>query len=108
MRLSWLLPIALALGCAHAPPVIQGGITPLSEKEYSEVIRKNTAKTNQYSGFYQTFQADMTMLDNEMQTAVLRQKAYLLQWDEKEYNTEREKMLQENTAYAKFFLRFYT
>lgn len=106
--MRWLLPFVFVLGCAHAPPPIPGGVTPLTDLEYSELVRKNTSKTNQYSGFYQTFQADMTILTNEMKTASLRQQGYLLQWSESQFNTEREKVLQENSAYAKFFLRFYS
>jgi len=83
-------------------------VTPLSDEEYASVIRRNTTKTNQYAGIYQTFQADMTIQSSEVQTAGLRQKAYFLQWDERVYQREREKMLQENSAYSKFFMRFYS
>jgi hypothetical protein len=103
-----LAPIFLLAACVHEPTPIQNGVTPLNEREYTEVIRKNTSRTNQYSGFYQTFQADMTMLNSEMQTAALRQKGYFLQWDQKQFNAEREKMLQDASAYSKFFMRFYS
>src|ERR1041385_8973423 len=108
MRVFSWLALVLLVACAHQPAPREGGIAPPSEQEYTDVIRKNTAHTNQYSGFYQTFQADMTELNSEMQTAALRQKAYFLQWDQKQYNAEREKILQDATAYAKFFMRFYS
>ena len=107
----WMNPIALILlvaGCAHQTLPVAGGVTPLSDKEYSDIIRRATVKANQYAGLYQTFQADMTIETTEVQTAGLRQRGYFLQWDQKQYNTEREKILQEASAYAKYFLRFFS
>lgn len=80
----------------------------MSESSYAELIRKHTVKTNQYSGFYQTFQADMTILNSEVQTAALQQRAVYLQWDQRQYQTERDKVMQEASAYSKFFLRFFS
>lgn len=111
MRRILIVLSFLLVRCAHtavdsAP--LANGITPLPEQEYAEVIQKNTVKTNQYAGLYQTFQADMTIENSEVQTAALRQRGYFLQWDQKQFQTEREKGMQENSAYAKFFLRFYS
>lgn len=103
-----LLFIAMLAGCAHQTLPVAGGVTPLAENEYAAIIRKATVKANQYAGLYQTFQADMTIESNEVQTAGLRQRAYFLQWDQKQFNTEHEKILQENSAYAKYFLRFFS
>jgi hypothetical protein len=94
--------------CAHQSLPVTDGVTPLERNEYNEIIRKATVKTTHYAGLYQTFQADMTILSSEVQTAILRQRAYFLQWDQKQFQSEREKMLQENSAYSKFFLRFFS
>ncbi len=80
----------------------------MGEGEYLSLLRKNTSRADKYSGFYQTFQADVTILTTEVQSSVLRQKAHFLQWDQKQYQQEREKSLQESNAYAKFFMRFYS
>lgn len=102
-----LATLLIGLGCTSAPVnnsnVVQG--IPLSE--YTSVIRKNTSKTNQYSGFYQTFQADMTILNTEVITAGLRQRGHFMQWDQRQYQTERDKALQDASAFSKFFMRFY-
>ncbi len=112
--LRMILPLALfgvvalaSVGCAHPPMVGPNGVQPMSESEYNRLMKKNTSRTDQYSGFYQTFQADMTILTTEVQSAVLRQKGHFLQWDQKVYQQEREKSLQESNAYSKFFMRFY-
>lgn len=82
-------------------------VQPISQSEYARIIRKNTAQTNQYSGFYQTFQADMTQLNSEVITAGLRQRGHFMQWDNRQYQIERDKALQESSAFAKFFMRFF-
>lgn len=83
-------------------------VQAMDSSEYDHLIRKHTAHTDQYSGFYQTFQADMTVLTTEVQAASLRQKGAFMQWDQKKFQAEREKALQEANAYSKFFMRFYT
>src|SRR5262245_38726425 len=106
MRL--LLLVLILAGCASKPIVGQNTVTPMDSLEYSSLIRKHTVGTDQYRGFYQTFQADMTILTTEVQSASLRQRGNFLQWDMKQYQTEREKSLQEANAYSKFFMRFYS
>jgi hypothetical protein len=99
---------AAALGCAHQVPTRPDGVEGLSAAEYGGVVRAYTVQVNKYSGFYQTFQADMTILSTEMQTAALKQRANFQQWDQKHYLAEREKMLQDASAYSKFFMRFFS
>lgn len=102
------LLLVLMSGCAHQVPVRPDGVEPMSEVQYKGLVKSYTVSANHYSGFYQTFQADMTELSTEMQTAALRQKAYFQQWEQKKYQNEREKVMQESSAYAKFFMRFYS
>lgn len=100
--------LVLLAGCAHKPVTGPNTVEPLNPAEYARLIRKHTRGTDQYSGFYQTFQADMTILTTEVQSASLRQKGNFLQWDMKQYQAEREKSMQEANAYSKFFLRFFS
>src|SRR4051794_481882 len=113
MRFRWpkilLTLIALQMiACTHAAPTPDNTIKPSDVDEYRGVIQRHTVKTNQYSGFYQTFQADMTILSSEVQIASLRQKGGFMQWDEKQFQAERDKIVQDNSAYSHFFMRFYT
>src|ERR1700722_9633924 len=108
MRLCLALLSTMILSCSHSTPKSENGVLGPSEAEYAATVAKYTVKTNQYSGFYQTFQADMTILTTDMQTASLRQRSAFMQWDQKTYQGEHEKMLQESTAYAKFFMRFFS
>lgn len=107
-RLIFLAVLASAVSCAHQVPKVENGVTPPTHDEYVSTVSKNTVKTNQYSGFYQTFQADMTILSTDMQSSSLRQRAHFLQWDQKQYQSEREKILQDASAYSRFFMRFFS
>jgi len=107
VRLTLLIFLNLA-ACASKPTTIPGGVEGLSRSEYESILKKNTRKSVQYSGFYQTFQVDATLLTTELQTAMLKQRAQFMQWDQATYNSEREKALQEASAYSKVFLRFFS
>lgn len=107
MRLAILFLLILS-ACATTPVSNPNVVEALGEQEYATLVKKHTTKTNQYSGFYQTFQADMTIMSSEVQTAALKQKGHFLQWDQRQYQTERDKMMQEASAYAKFFMRFFS
>lgn len=105
----WIFAILISvLGCSGAPLKSPNGVEAMSEHSYAQLVKKNTTATNQYSGFYQTFQADMTILTSELQTESLKQRGQFLQWDQRAYQAERDKMLQEAAAYSKFFMRFFS
>ncbi len=99
--------IAVA-GCTAAPLKNSSGVEAMSPSSYASLISKHTVKTNQYSGFYQTFQADVTILSSDLQTEILKQRAQFSQWDQSAYQSERDKVMQESGAYSKFFLRFFS
>jgi hypothetical protein len=99
---------ATLAGCVQVPVSNRDPVPTLSRNEYESLIKRNTKSANQYSGLYQTFQSDVTQLNSEVQAESLKQKAHFLQWNQVQYQLERDKMIQESAAYAKFFLRFYT
>lgn len=104
-----MIPLFLVLSaCALNPVAVPSPVEPLSPTEYGQLMAKHTKRTNQYSGFYQTFQMDATLRTTEVLTAELRQRAHFLQWDQRQFQQEREKALQDASAYAKVFLRFFT
>ena len=104
-----LLPLLFFLSaCASQQTHTVNGIEAMSHTGYASMMKKNTVKTNQYSGFYQTFQADMTIMTSELQTEMLKQRAQFMQWNQQTYQAERDKMLQEASAYSKFFMRFFS
>lgn len=109
MRVLFSLCFLLTLSACTTAPVNEANpIAAMSRPDYAQLIKKNTRHTDQYSGLYQTFQADVTILTSEIQTEGLKQKALFLQWTPGQYQQEREKLMQEGTAYAKFFMRFFS
>ena len=105
------LPIVVTLlltACSHQTVKNNSGLEAMSSSNYARMVKKNTVKTNQYAGFYQTFQSDMTILTSELQTETLKQRAQFMQWDQATYQAERDKVLQEAAAYSKFFMRFFS
>jgi hypothetical protein len=96
------------LGCAQTPIRSIDSIDPMPADQYADLIKRHTTGTRQYAGFHQTFQAELTILTSEVLSAGLRQKAAFLQWNQKQYQSEREKSLQEANAYSRFFLRYFS
>ena len=103
-----LVFLLILSGCASNQVKSVNGIEAMGKTPYAAMVKRNTSRTDQYSGLYQTFQADMTILTSELQTEMLKQRAVFMQWDQREYQSERDKMLQENAAYAKYFMRFFS
>jgi hypothetical protein len=95
-------------GCKSETIQTSGAIAPLPDDQYAALVEKYTARTSRYAGFYATFQADLTMMSNEFKAAELKQRGAFMMWDERQYQQEREKAVQEAAAYAKFFMRFYS
>lgn len=107
MRFLLLATLILG-GCTHAPANNPNVVQALPPLEYAAILEKNTVKTDKYSGFYQTFQADVTELNTEVLTAIAQQRGAFMQWERGEYQRERERTLQEANAFSHFFMRFYS
>ena len=108
VRICILLSLVAMLGCSSAPVKSNSGIESMGKSRYASLVKKNSARTSQYSGFHQTFQATLTIMTAELQAEMLRQRAVYLQWDQTTYQAERDKMMQEAAAYSKFFMRFFS
>lgn len=105
MRVFLFGLLALSLSCATARPTLPGG---LSDSEYGDLVKKMTRSANQYDGFYQTFQAQVTFLSTALRTAGVVRLGEFQQWDAAKLQSERDRAFQEMAANAQFFMRFYT
>jgi hypothetical protein len=103
----WFATLAL-IGCAQTQVAQLSPLESMPAKEYAALIAKNTGDANQYSGFNQTFQASVTIMTAEVQAAVLRQRAVFKGWDQRQYQAEHEKAVQDASAYSHFALRLFT
>lgn len=80
----------------------------LSESQYERIVRRYTRSADKYNGLYQTFQASVTMLSTELQTASLQQRGQFMGWDPAKMQSERDRVFQEMSTQTKIFLRFYS
>ncbi len=105
-----IISSAVVLGCAHTEatkaPVEIGA--KLDERAYADLVGKNTQHSVQYEGFYNKFEIYATFLNSETQTAILQKKSEVFLWDQKQAQTEREKVFQENSNQTKFAISFFT
>jgi len=80
----------------------------LDSSDYAKTIHRNTKFEKKYDGFYQLYEAHLTFVDSEVQTAILQKKSDVYLWNAETAQKEREKMFQENSNSSHFILIFYT
>lgn len=107
MKALYLIFILSLVGCASPHPLTKTAGS-VSDAEYESMFKHNTYKTNQYDGFYQTFQADATFLSTELRTAGVARQADFQQWDSSRLQKERDNAFQQMATQTEFFLRFFT
>ena len=107
-RLAVLALTLCLCGCSHAPVMTQNPQHKMPPAEYEKLFKSRTRRTDQYHGFYQTFQADVTALSTDMLLAGLEQRAHALDWTPTHVASEREALMQDANQRAKFYLRFYS
>jgi hypothetical protein len=103
--------ILFSLGCAHTSESQKSNVaigSKMDEKSYVALIAKNTRHDIQYEGFYNKFEVSAMFFNSEVQTAILQKKSDVLQWDQKQAQTEREKLFQENSNQTRFEISFFT
>lgn len=111
---SWaiLLLSLLALtltSCSSTPKESEAVVGPrLSQREYAQLIERNTSGDKKYDGFYAVFEVYATLMNSDVQTAVLQKTTDTLQWSAQTAQKEREKLFQENSNSTKVFLSFFT
>ncbi len=105
MRFLVFSLLAFSISCATTRSTLPGG---LSDSEYGNLIKKMTRSANQYDGFYQTFQAQVTFLNTALRTAGVVRLGEFQQWDSAKLQSERDRAFQEMASSTQFFMRFYT
>lgn len=108
MRLLIVSILALQLAaCGHAKKGAE--ITErINESNYDDLINRYTKHDTQYDGFYNRFELYATFLNSNTQAAILQKRSDVLEWDQKQAQSEREKMFQENSTLTKFALSLFT
>jgi len=104
------LLLLLTVGCAHQKvnPKVEDQLAPISNGEFESLIEKNTKKDQGYSGLYNTFEGNLTLLNSEVKLGTLRLLAHSQNWERTQVAEEKEKDIQERASTTKFFLSFFT
>lgn len=105
-----VLSIMITLsGCSSQPARVGENIVgPVENSSYKPVVKKFSHNEKEYSGFHNTYQATMTILNSEVQNLALQRRGHFLQWSLEKAREEREKMFQEMSQNTKVFLAFYS
>ena len=109
MKLILISVICLGFAACSTTKPTGAEIGPrISKDEYIKKMKAKTKSDKKYDGFYQLYEAHVTMVDSDVQSLVLQRKSDVFQWDDETAQKEREKMFQENSTETKFFLVMYT
>lgn len=104
---SFFLAVVLT-ACATASPKGADIGPRLDPAKYASILKVNTISEKKYDGFYQLYEAHVTFIDSEVQTAILQRKSDVYQWNQEMAQKEREKMFQENSNTTKFVMVFFS
>lgn len=105
-----LAQLLLVAGCSS--PSLQSDLTSSSgqqppKSDYESIVAAHTRHAQAYSGFYNLFELDVTMLNSLVRSALIDKSAEFLQWDAEQARKEREKMFQEMSNEASYVISFY-
>lgn len=80
----------------------------LRRGSYANLIDSASQTTKRYNGFHQAFEATITPLNREVQTAVLEKRAEVLSWTPAQLETALNEANEKRLTHSYFFLRFFT
>ena len=104
-----LTAMTIFVSCSSKPATTNDNIVgPVGDSNYKPVVKKFSHNQKEYSGFHNTFQATMTLLNSEVQNLALQRRGHFLQWDLEKAREEREKMFQEMSQGTQVFLAFFS
>lgn len=77
------------------------------KSNYNQLINSASKTKKEYSGFHQAFEATVTPMNREIQTAVLEKRAGVLGWTPAELEMAKQEANDKRLTHSYFFLRFY-
>jgi len=117
----YIIVLVLQLGCSTTSELEPGMVSPptggepsspfagaVDEKAYLKLIDEYSAKDEQYSGFYSTFQYQATLLNSVILEAQLAIKAKDFKWPRETYFAEKEKVSESLAKETKIFMSFFS
>ena len=103
-----LLALSLGLNACSTGAKTEASAPDTSTTDYPSLVKKYSANAQKYDGFHATFEVHATILNSEVNVAILDQRTKFLSWTPEQQRQEREKSFQEMAAYSKIFMSFYS
>lgn len=107
---AFLLLITLS-ACAHYSPLnskLSKNWAPLSHKQQTRVVRKQTKKLQVYNGLHLSFDAEIVFINSTIQNNNLRLNSQFKNWTAKEADKNKVERTQHLSENSEFFLAFYS
>lgn len=98
----------LLAACASVPDEPQVVVSRINEDSYKQVIDRNSDGQSEYNGFYNNFEFRGTLLNKDVNDAMLIRQGDYFQWEDAKMNTEREKVIQESSNTTRIHVSFFT
>jgi len=105
LLLSFLLPLTTACTTYEIAP---SGRSIKTESEYFRTIEENSDNTEKYSGLYNLFNIEATILNSKVLDAQTDQQTRLYLWDDKKAQEERVKVNERTSRETEVFMAFFT
>lgn len=106
--MKYLFSLFLLLTSCASYEVTPAGVGVRTSGNYMDTLEKYTDKVRSYSGFYNTLDAEGTLLNSAVAQAQLERQADLYQWEEKRFAEEKEKFEARLSKETEIFLSFFT
>lgn len=103
-----LLLVMTLTDCATSPEHSVEGVDLINEDQYDELIQKNSAQKEIYSGLYNTLNVRATLLRPSTNLGVVQKNARLYQWNKSKYDEEVLKSQQKAQQETEIFVSFFT
>lgn len=77
-------------------------------RDYKKAIRANTSRVRRYDGFYNKFDISVTRLNQDIRIKQLKIKANYSQWEVKQADDERQKLIDSMSKESVYFVSSFT
>lgn len=108
MRALLILSLTLLAACASTQNPSPTGLSLMPESQYEEIMEKNTASSEIFSGLYNTLNVRATLLRVSSNTAVIQKNARVYQWDKAKFDEETTKSNNKINKETEIFVSFFT
>ncbi len=110
MKIGALAILIFLMACSTTPetPAVDAAVSPVSDKEYVNLVEKYTRNKKLYDGFNLAFEFYATLMTSDLQDAQVWIQGSDLQWPREKVQVEREKVQANSAKETTIFLSFFS